>query len=62
MSGNHCLTDTCQFGGTQMSQPVRKLTSKLVAQVQDSIQVKCRKRHARYSMEGNLKERAYERI
>lgn len=30
MSGRHCLTDECQFGGAQMSQPVKKLTLRLV--------------------------------
>lgn len=30
MSGRHCLTDKCQFGGTQMSQPVKELTLNFV--------------------------------
>ncbi len=55
MSGRHCLTDKCQFGGTQMSQPV-KTDSQIgpAAQVQDTTHVKCRKWLTHSNNESNL--------
>lgn len=44
MSGRRFLTDKCQFGGTQMSQPIKELTQiSPAAQVQAMIQVIFRK-------------------
>lgn len=56
MSGRHCLTDKCQFGGTQMFQLVKGTESpiSLAAQVQAPMQVKCRKWRTHDNKEGNL--------
>lgn len=40
MSGRDCLTDKCQFGGTQMSEPVKELTLRLVQLHRCKIQCK----------------------